>query len=523
MTAETAVGWRRLHPVTILRELVGVAWNLVVAVVVLGALQDGPAAGLEVLLPVLVFGLAVGRYLSTRYAVTPDAVLWRRGIVFRRRVEVPRSRIQNVSSGADVLGRVFGLRTVTISTAGSEGELELALVTGEESSFLLGELLGHRAPAGDVPAPGPTGATAGPGPTGATARPGDVRPAPPGWPPPPGAPTGPPAPAAPGRGGPPGAPPTWAPPPPSRRVVTLPPGDLVRYALTGSGSAIIGAAVALVVVAVVTGSPAALLPIVVVLVGPVLATLELNDFELDVEPDRLRVRHGLLTTRDKWARRERIQLLAVDRPVLRAALGHETISVATADATVGAGSELSLCSPLARRGSWPELAAELLEPTATAEPDLRPISPRAELRRFLRLLGVVWVPAAAGAGVAVVVGSLPAVVAALAVGAVGTVAARGLARRAQRLDGWQVGTEHLLVRRGMVASRLWLVRRAKVQSVGLRSTPFQRRLGLASVVVDTANVRGAAIVVPDLPRATAEELAADLVAHADRAFLPDGV
>lgn len=473
MTADTPVDWRRLHPVTIIRELVGVAWNLVVAVVVLGALQDSVAAGLEVLLPVLAFGLAVGRYLSTRYAVTPEAVLWRRGILFRRRVEVPRPRIQNVSSGADVLGRVFGLRTVTISTAGSEGELELALVTGDESSFLLGELLGHRAPVDTAPAPG--------------------------------------------------APPAWPPPPPSRRVVTLPTGDLVRYALTGSGMAVIGAAVALVAVAVVTGSPAALLLIAVVLVGPVLATLELNDFELDVEPDRLRVRHGLLTTRDKWARRERIQLLAVERPVLRAALGHETISVATADATVGAGSELSLCSPWARRGSWPELAAELLEPTATAEPDLRPISPRAELRRFLRLLGAVWLPAAVGAAVAAVVGSLPAVVASLAVGAVGTVAARGLARRAQRLDGWQVGTEHLLVRRGMVASRLWLVRRAKVQSVGLRSTPFQRRLGLASVVVDTANVRGGAIVVPDLPRATADELAADLVAHADRVLLPDGV
>lgn len=204
--------WRRLHPVTIVRELLGVAWNLVVAVVVLGALEGGPAR-LEALLPVVFFVLAVARYLSTRYQITDEAVLWRRGVLFRRRVQVPRSRIQNVSSGADVLGRIFGLRTVTISTAGSEGEIELALVTSEEASFLLGELLGPAAVGAADPgtAPAPPAAPPAPQPETRWSEPTLAGPTPPA-----GAPAPPPACA-------PAPPPACAPAPPPAGAPALPP------------------------------------------------------------------------------------------------------------------------------------------------------------------------------------------------------------------------------------------------------------------------------------------------------------
>jgi putative membrane protein len=500
--------WRRLHPVTIIRELLGTAWTILLAVVVLGALQGGTVAVLEIVVPVYFLGLAVARYYSTRYAITADAVLWRRGVLFRRRVEIPRSRIQNVSSGADVLGRMFGLRTVTVSTAGSEGELQLALVSTDEASFLVGELLGRRDAGGPLPGPTPP-PPAGPPMVGVApppARAADGGQAAPGGPPPDGA--GPPLP--------------WA-PPPSRTVVRLTTGELVTYALTGIGAGTVVAAVVLGAVSLQYHPAGPLLVLAFLVARPVLGVLDLNDFELTVEPDRLRVRHGLLATRDKWARRERIQVLAVDRPVLRGALGYETVSVATADATVGSDSDLSLSSPLAPRGSWPALAAQLVEETALAEAGLRPISPLAVRRRTVRWGLGLAVPLALGAGFAALAGHTlaPAVMGAAAAGWVPM--AWLLARRAQRLDGWDLDERHLLVRRGVLASRLWLLRRAKVQSVTLTATPLQRRLGLASVLVDSANVSGGSIVVQDLPRPLAEDLATRLVELADRVFLPDGV
>jgi membrane protein YdbS with pleckstrin-like domain len=304
MSAEPGVHWRRLHPVTIIREFLGVAWNIVIAVIVFGALRDGGLfGGIEILIPLAFLGLAVGRYVSTRYAITPDTVLWRRGILFRQRVEVPRARIQNVSSGADVLGRVFGLRTVTISTAGSEGELQLALVATDESSFLLGELLGRRPP---VEGTGPVPPEAGEGPIGPTPAPpgppegAPAAPAP--WGPPP--PVGPPrrdlppppagrstAPPAMGGGVPPG--PLWpSPPPSSRALVSLTPAHLLRFAVTGIGAGTVLVAIGAGVLVATTGSVQPVFLLVFVLGGRLLSVVELNDFQLTAEADRIRVRHG---------------------------------------------------------------------------------------------------------------------------------------------------------------------------------------------------------------------------------------
>jgi putative membrane protein len=498
--------WRRLHPVTIIRELFRVAVNIVVAIVVLGAFQGGTVARIEIIAPVIGFAVALGRYYSTRYLITPEAVLWRRGILFRQRVEVPRNRIQNVASGADVLGRIFDLRTVTISTAGTEGEVALALVSSEESSFLLSELLGRRdpgtpgagppdggEPSAGAPAASGLGAPAAPGPGAATGWDGGVQPT--------------------------------AAPPETRPLVALSTGQLAMYGLTGSGIGVLVAVIVFVGASVLTGNPGPLTFLLFVVAAPIMGVLDLVDFRLYGEADRIRVRHGLLRTRDKWARRERVQVLAVERPLLRSSLGYETVSVATADATVTGDATLTLCDPLAARGEWPALAAELLEPTELGEDDLRPISRRALRRRFIRVL-VTWLvllgaPVVAFAGV--LAGVEGAGWAGLVAVAVGAVLAGFLAHRAQRFDGYVYDDEHLLVRRGMVASRLWLVRRAKVQSASLTANPFQRRLGLASVLVDTANVTGGTLIVPELPRADAEALAAELVRLADRVYLPDGV
>src|SRR5690606_41852072 len=73
-------------------------------------------------------------------------------------------------------------------------------------------------------------------------------------------------------------------------------------------------------------------------------------------------------------------------------------------------------------------------------------------------------------------------VGALVAGA-GTVAAVASARARWRILGWALDDRHLMLRRGVFDRRLTIVPVHKVQDVTIRATPFQRRLGLATVDV----------------------------------------
>ncbi|MFP3916037.1 MAG: PH domain-containing protein, partial [Actinomycetota bacterium] len=156
------------------------------------------------------------------------------------------------------------------------------------------------------------------------------------------------------------------------------------------------------------------------------------------------------------------------------------------------------------------------------ETSLRPSSPltirRVVVRGIVALgivlaaLGVVaaifdlgwWLPATAGAA-----------------GLLGLVA---YARARWRVLGWAVDERHLLVRRGVFARRLNVVPVHKVQDVTIRATFFQRRLGIATVEVDTAGIMLAGrVMAVDLEENQARELADRLAWVAARVALPDGV
>ncbi len=468
---DTSLVWQRLHPVTVLREVLGLAWNLVFAVLVFGDV-DVSDVSFEFVAGVGVVALAVGRYLSTRYCLTDEAFLYRRGIVVRRRVTIPRNRVQNVSNGSDVIGRLFGLRTVTVSSAGSEGEVKLALLRVEEAETLVVELL--QRPAGSVV----DGAIA---PTGAHTA-GEVR-----------------------------------------VLHRAGAADLVRYGLTGPFPALLLIAAVFMAVAVAVGrGPLAAAATAAPLIFAGFSVLDLVGFRLAADGDRIVVRHGLLATKERWARRERVQVLGVDRSWLRAVLGYESVSVSTADATVEGDATLRLAAPIAPIGTWRSLASELLEPVELDEAALRPVSRLAVRRRTVR-----W---------SIVLGLFVGLPLSVAVALVERLDSRWLlatavavpwawvsARRSWRVDGYAIDPDHVLIRRGTWDVHAWLVRRDKVQTVTVTSTLFQRRLGLATVIVDTAAVRNGAAVLADLPSAEAEELAAELVDHAARVHLADGV
>lgn len=63
------------------------------------------------------------RWIRWRYEVSDDEVYLRHGLIIRKRVLIPMTRVQHVDTKAGPLLRAFGLSTVTVATAGGEHEI----------------------------------------------------------------------------------------------------------------------------------------------------------------------------------------------------------------------------------------------------------------------------------------------------------------------------------------------------------------------------------------------------------------
>lgn len=88
-------------------------WALALAVVLGAAALVRPAV-----MPPL-------RYRVTRWEVTPTAVHTRAGWISRESRVAPLSRVQTVDSAQSGLMRLFGLRSITVTTASAAGPLVL--------------------------------------------------------------------------------------------------------------------------------------------------------------------------------------------------------------------------------------------------------------------------------------------------------------------------------------------------------------------------------------------------------------
>ncbi|GAB2724975.1 PH domain-containing protein [Nocardia thraciensis] len=147
--AETAalMSWQRLdkrmllvHPV---REIVRYIPLLIVSVVV-GTRNDNPGWGLLAL--VIIVGFAVARWFTTTYRIGADNIELRTGVLRRKRLAVPRSRIRSVDIEADPLHRGLGLAVLTIGTgqqAGKDEQFKLDALDARLVPGLRAELLAH--------------------------------------------------------------------------------------------------------------------------------------------------------------------------------------------------------------------------------------------------------------------------------------------------------------------------------------------------------------------------------------------
>ncbi|QYG93579.1 PH domain-containing protein [Iamia sp. SCSIO 61187] len=456
------VAARRLHPLSPVLDGVRLLPQLV-GIVVLGG------AGGFLTVPFLVVGALVVagiRYLAwsrTSYRIEDGSLVVERGLLERTRTVLPLDRVQQVDVQRKLRHQVTGLAVVRIDRAGGGDEAEVVLdaVTRDEAERLRRALRGGAAGA----AGGVTGA-----PTDAGAD------------------------------------------EPEHVVVALGLRDVAIAGLTGAKLLVVFAALGAVTgtIGEVAGDdsyetaarwvrdgprPGTL----ALLVGTVVAVplwlavaagasiLADGGFRLARRGDQLRVSRGVLDQREASLAIHRIQVVRVADNPLRRALGLVSVSLQSAGGSGSVeGSSTRVTVPLLRRSEVDALLAEVL-PHAPALPELAPAPPAARRRAWVRSIGVALLVAVPIAVLLAPIGRLALVLPVLAV---------GLGEASYRALGWATVDGSLIARRGAIGREVAVVPVAKAQSSRLRSSPFQRRAGLATLLVDVAG-RGRTPAVVD--------------------------
>ncbi|WP_431956673.1 PH domain-containing protein [Nocardia lijiangensis] len=155
LDADTGPPWARLdqrmllvHPITEVVRFIPV----LIGSVILGTSSGNPAWSIIPL--VLIVGFALTRWFTTTYRVGPTHVELRTGLLQRRELSVPRSRIRSVDIESDLLHRALGLAVVVIGTgqqADTGEKFKLDALDARVVPALRAELLAHTA----RPAEGP--------------------------------------------------------------------------------------------------------------------------------------------------------------------------------------------------------------------------------------------------------------------------------------------------------------------------------------------------------------------------------
>jgi putative membrane protein len=484
--------WRRISPLTVWADLIVLTAVIAVPAVLLtgvlafvGALPWGllplPAA---VVLIGLVMATEVLRYRATRYRVTAERLEMESGVLARSARSVPLERVRTVDVTAPIWARVLGLCSVTAATGsggGAAGDLvQLSYVTADEGERLRVRLLDR-----------------------ADARSG--------------------GPAAEGGGELAALDPAWFRYAPLSHLVPV----LGVGAIGGAYSLLTwfgdqwAAGVAVAVYEYALPRLALVLPgaaLVVLVSGAVAATaLQVEawwNYRLSREDDgTLRVRRGLLTAKSLSVQETRLRGAELRAYLPLRWFGSARVAaVATGMVGEDSGSTAakSVLSPDLPAGVAHRLAADVLAAPADLFTGHLAAHPRAALRR--RVLRGVWAAAALTAGAVALAWAVPAVPgwSAAVVAAVALPGLVGYAVGAYRGLGHALLPGHLVLRRGMAARRTVALQREGIIGWRVRRSPFQRRVGLATVGATTAAGAGLYAAV-DVDLASGVALAADAV------------
>jgi putative membrane protein len=467
-----------------------------------------PVAGL------LGFGLGVGYglvyYARFEYAITPDTFDVSSGVFARRSREIPYRRIQNVDVRQGVVQRLLGLAVVTIETAGGgDSEAVLNFVSASEADRLRHQIRRRTARVNDRRKGSRSGSTDS-DPTAPTARGNQTTGGDPEA----------------GAGERPSTPesvrdvadrPTVEPDsdhyrdPQRKRLFALESRELLLYSLTTFRPAAVATVFfvfflatdtvldVLVSLAQPFGGPQDLdtgdsqsygvLTIVSAINGIVVTYLisvaytfaTYYDFQLGRVDDDFVYERGLLQRYSGSIPVEKVQSATITDNPLQRTIGYAGLWVETAGYGPDSSGGSQSAVPFARVGHVNRFAERLTDVETPRFESPAPVARRRYLVRYSLVAAVVVALAFGLAQVTPLEGWYFAAVAFAAVPPAAHLRYVNL--------GYYVGNDHLVIRRGFWRRRTTVIPYYRIQTVSTRRSIFQRRLGIASLVVDTASSR----------------------------------
>lgn len=495
---------RRLHPASVLFNLASLlrAVALPLVFVIFGARSSDAIAQVLGVIFIIPVGLATAaRYFTFTYTYGPSELIIRSGLFVRRERHIPYDRIQNIDASQNIVHAIFRVYTVTLETGGGE-EAEAALKVLPEDALaeMRTRVFARRA--------APAAAT--PEASAADAESPDV-------------------------------------------LLHLSLGDLARCGLVrGRGLLLLGAIlsaaaelglddaafetaedpqsrgpIAGAIRSAVKGAAfdwtqvlaVAVVFVLLVFVLRVFSMIytmqKLYGFSLTHRGGELRMTYGLLTRVRATIPIRRIQALTIREGPLHRLFRVSSVRADTAggEADQQVARSREWLAPIIDRAALPSFVERLLPGAAVAGAGWQPAHPRAARRQFLR--GLPWPLVASGALIwyAGLEGWILLVAA--------TAFTWWRARMQVRHMGHCLAGGFFMYRSGWIWRHVTIAPLAKVQAVSMAETPFDRRHGMAGLLVDTAGAGGAAhrLDVPYLDRARAGTLAAAIAAGASESAL----
>ncbi len=149
---------RRMHPVAAISGLIAALREFIVPLVLIyffgrGGTQYDWLFGLILIIP---FFAGIGRWFRFTYCIEGTTLKVNEGLFIRKKVTVPKNRVQSVDITAGLIQRVFGLVSVKVRTAGNElAAVDLTAIRSDEARLIVETLRGEHASvdmdSGDAP------------------------------------------------------------------------------------------------------------------------------------------------------------------------------------------------------------------------------------------------------------------------------------------------------------------------------------------------------------------------------------
>lgn len=481
----------RLHPLSWLFVLIAQLKQFIFPLVALLFFGRGDRNALWPLIAVAVLVLtSLAEYLTYRYRLHGDGLTVRSGWLHRSVREIPFARIHNVSLHQNLLHRLVGVAEVRLEAAGGTKPEAQMRVLRMDQALALEALVrrgGHALASGTEPE-------------------ADEQAAP---------------------------------------LLTLSTGELVRLglisnrglimvaaafgALAQTGDDIFGVLIdrwgkvafgwvsdwvghhvhdSLLVMGLAIASMVVIALLLVRLLSVVLAIVQYHGFILREDDDRIRVERGLLARSRSSAKRRRIQSWSLREGMLHRWFRRRSLRVDTAVSQQGKQQQHALkeLAPIATPQRCEELIRHFLPDAGWGELDWQPLHPRAWLRIALPS---VLLLAIAGSTLCWRFGWL---------GACAWLALPALLWRAHRMaacSGHACNGRLVGWRRGWLDKRWNFAEIGKLQALRLSQSPIDRRMGMASLLLDTAggSALGPSLHLRYLPLAQARDLSARLASQ----------